>query len=218
VPRPPVLLIPGLMAGDWAMRPLSQRLHSRGYVTYCAGIGLNVGCTSEMVDRLEQRLETIARQHESQVALVGHSRGGTLAKLLTLRRPELVAGLITLASPNVNPLAVSRMVDWQLRLLNRLRAAGLRRFLGADCLSGECADTVRQELERPFPSQVPYTMLYSRNDGVVDWQACCDPDAELVEMRGTHMQLAMRPVVLDRVADILDRISMRGEPQRREAV
>ena len=215
VNKPPVLLIPGLMAGDWAMRPLAQRLRSRGYPTYSARIGLNVGCTTQLVDRLEERLESIVNEHGEAAAVIGHSRGGTLAKLLTLRRPELVLNLMGLASPNVNPLAVSRMVLWQLRVLNHLHAAGLRGFLGTDCLTGECASSVREAFERPFPSDVPYTVFYSKSDGVVDWQACCDPAAEVIEVRGSHMQLAMNALVLQRVVAILDRIASQRPALRR---
>ena len=202
----PVLLIPGLMAGEFVMRPLAAGLRRRGYPVVHAGIGFNVGCTVELVDRLEARLESVTAEHGGPAVLVGHSRGGTLAKLLTLRRPDLVEGLVCLAAPNVNPLAVSRVVLWQLRVLNGLRAAGLRRFLGADCLRGACADSVAGELRRPFPADIPYLLLYSKADGVVDWQACCDPDADLVEVAGSHMQVATSPAVLARVAAMLDQI------------
>jgi len=216
--HPPVLLIPGLMAGDWAMRPLSKRLQKRGYATERAHIGLNIGCTTSALDKLERRLDQVAESHGSTVAVVGHSRGGTLAKLLTLRRPELVAALIALASPNVNPLGVSRSVLRQLHVLNRLHAIGFSSLLGADCLSGECAEMVGAALLRQFPSGVPYALFYSKDDGVVDWQACCDPAANLVEVRGSHMQLAMRRSIIDSVVQLLDRISPVAPPVATQAL
>jgi triacylglycerol lipase len=208
--RMPVLLIPGLMAGDWAMRPLRQHLRKQGFPTANAGIGLNIGCTTDLLTRLEARLDSVIREHGRRPAVVGHSRGGTLAKLLVMRRSRDVAGLVALAAPNADPLAVSRVVGLQLRMLNRLSAAGMRGLLGADCLTGECADSAWRELQRPFPSDLPYVLLYSKDDGVVDWQACCDPAAELVKLRGSHMQMAMSHDVRRIVAAALDRIESRS--------
>jgi triacylglycerol lipase len=202
--RVPVLLIPGFMAGDWTMARLAHLLEQRGHPTARARIGNNIGCTTDLVRRLEERLDEFSEQQHQRVAIVGWSRGGTLGKLLTLRRPGLVAGLITLASPNVNPLAVSRMVNAQINVLVRLHAAGARRFLSADCISGQCADDVRQMLLTEFPTGLPYVSFYSRTDAVVDWRACRDPDAsELVEVRATHLQMGANPKVLAMVAERL---------------
>lgn len=201
--RVPVLLIPGFMAGDWTMARMERTLQERGHRTMRARIGINVGCTMDLVERLEERLEEFAGRRARPVAIVGWSRGGTLAKLITLRRPELVAGLITLASPNVQPLAVSRFVNMHVRLLTRLNAAGARMLLGADCVSGECAQQVRTTLERPFPTGVPYTAYYSRKDGVVDWRACIDPNAECVEVNATHVHMGANPRVIALVAERL---------------
>ena len=198
--RVPVLLIPGYMAGDWTMARMERLLHLQGHPTMAARIGINVGCTMDLVDRLEERLETFAAQRERSVAIVGWSRGGMLAKLLTLRRPDLVAGLITLGSPNVQPLAVNRIVNMHLRFLTRLNAVGARMLLGSDCVDGACALRVRDALSEPYPATIPYTAFYSRSDGVVDWRACLDPDAECVEVRATHMQMGANPHVIALVA------------------
>ena len=198
--RVPVLVIPGYMAGDWTMARMERLLHLQGHPTMAARIGLNVGCTMDLVDRLEERLETFAEQRERTVAIVGWSRGGMLAKLLTMRRPDLAAGLVTLASPNVQPLAVSRIVNLHLRFLTRLNAVGARMVLGSDCVDGACALRVRDALAEPFPRGIPYTAFYSRGDGVVDWRACLDPAAECVEVHATHMQMGANPHVIAQVA------------------
>jgi triacylglycerol lipase len=207
----PVLVVPGLWANDWTMRPLAQMLRRRGHPVVPARIGLNIGCTSELVDRLEQRLEASLAHYGRRAAIVGWSRGGTLAKLVTIRRPDLVSALITLGSNNVNPMAVSRMVELQIRLLNRLNAAGVRQVLSSDCVNGECADTMRALLTSPYPSHIPYTSIYSKSDGVVDWRACCDPDAELVEVRASHFQLGVDPRVMRLVAERFDVLERPGQ-------
>lgn len=202
----PVLLIPGLMAGDWTMSLLATRLEQQGHPSIRARIGINIGCTRELVDRLEERLVAAARHHQSRVAIVGWSRGGCLAKIVTTRRPALVAGLTTLASPTVDPLDVSPQVERQIRVLSWLNAVGARGVLGADCLSGECAAAMTEELRRPFPAAVPFTAFYSKHDSVVHWRACCDPDAELVEVGGSHLGIGTDPAVISRVVDWIARL------------
>jgi triacylglycerol lipase len=206
----PVLLIPGLMAGDWTMSLLAHQLEQRGHATIRARIGINIGCTSQLVDRLEDRLAAAAERYGSRIAVVGWSRGGTLGKLVTLRRPELVAALVTLASPNVNPLAVSRKVERQIRMLSWLNAVGAHGVLGTDCLSGECAEAIGRELQKPFPVDVPYTAFYSKRDGVVDWRACCDPAAELIEVNDSHLGVGADPEVIRMVAERLARVVARA--------
>jgi len=203
----PVLLIPGLMAGDWTMAHLAAHLERQGHPTIRARIGFNVGCTRDMVDRLEARLDAAARSHGRPVAIVGWSRGGCLAKIVVMRRPEHVASLVTIASPSVDPLAVSPKVERQIRVLSWLNAAGVRSVLGADCLNGECAAAMDAELRGTFPTSVPFTAYYSKGDGVVDWRACCDPDAELVELSGSHLTIGTDPRVRDGIVERLRRVS-----------
>ena len=40
-----------------------------------------------------------------------------------------------------------------------------------------------------------YVAIYSRNDGIVDWRACLDPDAEHVEVRSSHCGMAVNTEV-----------------------
>lgn len=192
------------MAGDWTMSMLAERLERRGHPIVPARIGINVGCTTTMVERLEQRLIAAADRYGRRIAVVGWSRGGTLGKIAVLRRPECVAALITLASPNVDPLAVSRGVARQLRVLNWLHAAGARSVLSDDCLYGACAEVFSAELRKPFPADVPFTAFYSTRDGVVDWRACLDPDAELIESRTSHLGIGTDPRV---IATIVERLA-----------
>lgn len=191
------------------MSLLARELEELGHPIIRARIGVNVGCTVELVDRLEDRLLAASQRYGRRVAIVGWSRGGTLGKLVTLRRSEAVASLICLASPNVNPLAVSRKVERQIRLLSWLSAAGARGVLGADCLRGECAESVGRELAKPFPSGIPYTVFYSKRDDIVDWRACCDPAAELIEVSASHLGIGTHPTVIrtvtERLAAIVDR-------------
>jgi pimeloyl-ACP methyl ester carboxylesterase len=201
--RVPVLLVPGFLSGDFALAPMTEDLRHRGHWTSRSGIAPNIGCTRDLADALERRLEQAAERTGRRVAIVGWSRGGTLAKIATVRRPDLVAALITLGTPNTDPLAVNATLAAQLQVITRLSALGVPGLLGDDCLSGECAHEVRGWLEADIPADIPYTSVFSIDDGVIDWRACLDPGADPVEVHATHMSMGADPEVIEVVGDLL---------------
>jgi hypothetical protein len=67
---------------------------------------------------------------------------------------------------------------------------------------------VAERLEPTAPVPVPLTIIYSRRDGIVAWQACLDhtsPDSEHVEVSSTHIGMGIDPDVWTVVADRLAR-------------
>jgi pimeloyl-ACP methyl ester carboxylesterase len=160
-----------------------------------------------MVSRLIRRLDAVVASEGRPVALVGHSRGGMIVALAARRRPDLVAGVVVLAAPVTGSLSVAPHVRAQLELLFRLNRRGLRRVLGEECVTGDCADRVVLELESPFPSSVPYVSVYSRNDAILDWRGCLDPGAEQIEVPAGHTAMALDPDVQRIVVDRLTAIS-----------
>jgi pimeloyl-ACP methyl ester carboxylesterase len=201
----PVMLIPGFMAGDPTLRAMSSMLRGAGYRTYRAQIHVNAGCTREAADRLERRLESIAIRRGRKVSIVGHSLGGMLARGLAARRPDLVAGIVSMGSPIMAPGAVHGVLAWDAEMLTRLARAGFGGLMSDDCVGGECARTSFEEMQAPLDPEVGFTAIYSRRDGIVDWRACIDPAAEAVEVRTSHLGMAFDPAVFDVVRDALDR-------------
>jgi hypothetical protein len=51
--------------------------------------------------------------------------------------------------------------------------------------------------------RVPTTSIYSRSDGVVNWQACLRSDINAIEVRGSHIGLALNPEVYRILAHLL---------------
>src|SRR5688500_18604332 len=102
----PVMLVPGFLAGDGSLGLMAGWLKRAGYRPSKAGIGSNVNCAGVVLPRLEERLERLVKQQGKRAAIVGQSRGGTLAKVMAFRRPDLVSGVVALGSPQVDPLAV----------------------------------------------------------------------------------------------------------------
>ncbi len=200
----PVLLVPGFLAGDWSLRPTSRFLRLRGFRTYRSGIRINIGCTSAMVDRLERHICALAAE-VGPVALVGHSRGGTLARLVAARRPDLVPHVVTLGSPLTHQFAAAHHVLAVAESVARHNRRGSPSLLDAACLRGGCADRVGRALATPIPATTRHTSVYSRGDGIVAWRSCLAPGAALVRVRGSHNGLASSRPALEATALALTR-------------
>lgn len=208
----PVLLVPGFMAGDWSLVAMAQFLRAEGYRTYRSGITVNVGCTLEAAQRLERRVETIAARRGRKVTIVGHSLGGMLARGLAGRRPDLINGIVSMGSPIVAPAAVHNSLEFSTDLLTRLTAAGFGGLMSADCIGGACARESFDQSRVELAPGVGFTAIYSKRDGIVDWKACIDPAAKAVEVRTSHVGMAIDPIVMDHVLTAL-----RGQQADRRA-
>ncbi len=199
----PVVLVPGFLAGDGSLSMMAAGLRRAGRRTYRSAIHANIGCTAAAAEQLERRIEAIAARRGSRVQVVGHSLGGMLARGLAVRRPDLVSGIVTLGSPMLAPGAHHVSLSASLELLVRLSAAGWRGLMAEDCVTGRCARASFEENRAPLPDDVSFTAVWSRRDGVVDHRACVDPEARAVEVRATHLGMAVDPRVLAVVVQAL---------------
>ena len=207
----PVLLIPGFLAGDGSLAALTEWLRAHEYGTRRAGIRSNVGCSEAACRRLETRLEAFAERTGEPVTIIGQSRGGVFARALAARRPELVAGIVTLGAPTVSQLRVHPLVLAQVGLVAALGSGRVPGCFSLNCLRGACCEPFRAALEGPFPREVPWTAIYSRSDGIVDWRACVDPQAsECVEVPASHCGMALNARVYREVARVLAALAEPG--------
>jgi pimeloyl-ACP methyl ester carboxylesterase len=186
-----VVLVPGFGGMDRDLSVLRHWLERRGYRPTGAGLGRNLGCTAELVERLERRIEEHAGATGGPVVVLGHSRGGMLGRLVAVGRPDLVHGLVMLGSPVLDPLDVRGVATAVCRLLPRLSALGVRGLLDRDCLTGPCGDSTAAGLAAPLP--VPALAFFSRDDGVVGWRSCRDPAADWVEVGSSHAGYGVDP-------------------------
>ena len=218
----PVLLVPGFLAGDRSLTPMAHWLKRAGYRPSRAGIVSNVNCAGVLLPRLEQRLERLVALQGQPAAIIGQSRGGTLAKVLAHRRPELVSGVITLGSPQVDPLAVHPVVRLQVEAVSRLGSLGAPGLFKRSCLDGDCCASFWEDLAGPLAAGVRLVSVYSKSDGVVDWRSCLDPHATaLVEIGASHCGMAVSRAAWRAVADALESFRLanaRRRPQRRAQV
>ncbi|HEX6344267.1 alpha/beta fold hydrolase [Umezawaea sp.] len=188
-----VLLVPGFGAHDRSLALTSAWLTARGYRPAGARLGFTVGCTTDLVDRVERALERHVAATGGPVVLLGQSRGGMVARLAAVRRPDLVRGLVMLGSPVVEPLDAQRDVVAIARLLTRLSALGIPGLMDGDCLAGDCFSENFAALGAPL--RVPALSVYSRSDGIVPWRCSQDPHADCVEVRSTHTGMGFDPDV-----------------------
>jgi hypothetical protein len=159
-----------------------------------AGVTFNVMYSEVMLRPLIEALDRLQHRTGARVSLVGHSRGGVLAKVLSHRNPELVEQVITLGSPLNDPFDVHPLT------MAGVRAAHLYNVFRY----GHPASVEMRFLrDLAAPPRVPTTSIYSRSDGVVNWKACLRRDINAIEVKGSHVGLALNPEVYRILAHLL---------------
>ena len=195
----PVLVLPGMIAGDVTTLPLRLFLQQLGYEAYPWELGLNVGPRQRLVEGLVKRVRELHEMHGRRLSLVGWSLGGVLSCALAARMPKRIRQVITLGSPHrVEPHSskVGPLFEW---------------------LSGY--NVTHPHLARIFtkPMQQPLTSILSRSDGVLNWRtSLVDPGPlrENIEVNASHFGLGVNPTVLWAIADRLAQAEGQWAPFR----
>jgi pimeloyl-ACP methyl ester carboxylesterase len=185
----PVLVLPGLLAGDFSTAPLRRFLRDLSYDARGWKLGINRGPDERVSLSMRERLAHLAKRHGRKVSLVGWSLGGIYARELARAHPELVRSVITLATPfrDISATHAARLVP--------IRPGGRPLHEARD---------LRTFLAQPVP--VPTTSIYSRSDGIVHWQSCLEqpgPERENIEVDCSHIGMGFHPQTLAIVADRL---------------
>jgi pimeloyl-ACP methyl ester carboxylesterase len=189
----PVMLLPGFMASEGSMKPLATYLKKLGYEVFHWDLGRNLGpkAIGPNGERLIARLDDIYAKTGKKVSLVGWSLGGTLARQLSRRRPDLVRQVISLGSP----------ITGSPKSTNAWRAYQM--------MTGQKVDDPQvqeQMVESHHVPPVPSTAIFSKHDGIVAWQNSREPKAaqtDNIEVRGSHCGLGVNPAVMWAIADRL---------------
>jgi len=199
----PVLVLPGLVNSDrsnFAMRAFLRRV---GYRPYAWRLGRNLGvrAVGRDAERLIARIEAIHAETGAKVTLVGISLGGIMARLAARRRPDLVAGVVTISAPFAGPATATnvwRAFEWLTgeRIADPAVLARLR--------------------EAAEPLAVPATAIWSRSDGLVNGLICREGDGrcDAIEVRSSHIFVQLNPRVLRALAQALAGQRGSGSPAR----
>jgi pimeloyl-ACP methyl ester carboxylesterase len=186
----PVLVLPGLMAGDRSTWMLRRLLRSLGYRAHGWRLGRNIGPTAKAVFGMVDRLDELHTRYDAPVSLIGWSLGGIFARALARRHPSSVRQVITLGSPfRIAHERESRATPTLNRYAHlHVERPGLPLEAEAD------------------PMPVPATSVYSRYDGMVAWQTCLETpssQAENIAVRSSHFGYGHHPAVVWAIADRL---------------
>jgi len=191
-----VLLVPGFLSGDWSLRVLSAWLKRIGYRPFGSGIQFNIHHSEHLVANLRERLAEVREEAGERVTVVGHSRGGVLAKVLSSREPDSVEQVIGLGSPFANQFDIAPLTNVAVGVV---RTANELRF-GRD-FSTE-GRFMHELLEPPV---VPTTSIYTRSDDVVNFRSCLRPDIPAISVWGSHNGLVVNPEVYRLLGRLLAR-------------
>ncbi len=181
----PVLLIPGFTNSDNATFFARDYLRRLGYDVYSWGLGANYGLRAETFEKLQQRLRNIHESTGQKVSLAGWSLGGFYVRALANSQAQMVRSIVTVGTTFCmpTPRAVNRVITRLYSYLNPYQQTDAF-FLSSD-------------LWETTPS-VPSTSIYSKGDGINDWQYCLEkpaPRTENIRVFGSHSGLAVNAMV-----------------------
>ena len=199
----PVLLVPGFLAGDSYLVAMRDWLERIGYAPSLSGILMNVDCSDRALRRLDARLAEVHAEAGRPVTLIGHSRGGHFAKALAHWRPERTAGVISIGAGLDTPFDISVPTKAAVAAVRAAHQRMDRRRAERGCMTAACGCAFAGHYGGAFPEHVPLTSIFSREDGVVWWEACVVPYARNVEVTGSHIGLAFNRKVYAVVAHAL---------------
>ena len=206
--HPPVIVIPGIGADDYSTLALRLFLKKKGYHAEGWGLGLNVpkpvskdriadlskrwdfniedaqngeADVPALIEKVAERIEKRSRELKGPVVLIGWSFGGYIAREVTREIPHAVSAVITMGSPVIGGPRYSVVAP----------IFGRRGF-DFDLVEKSIAERFNKPIKRPV------TVIYSKNDGVVNWQASIDhwsPDVVHHEVNARHIGLGFNSEV-----------------------
>ncbi|MFT5691600.1 MAG: pimeloyl-ACP methyl ester carboxylesterase [Oceanicoccus sp.] len=200
----PILVMPGLGAGDSSTGLLRGFLSSLGHKTHPWNLGTNRGPTApNLPAKLATRLDQIfTNAGDRKVSLVGWSMGGVYARLLAHLYPEKVRQVITLGSPfggssrSQSNSALPPKIDTP----HQMSTKEMRSLIG-----------------EPLPG-IPGSAIFSKTDAIVHWRHATQVRsdiAENIEVFAAHIGLGFSPAVLYAIADRLAQREDRWQPFQR---
>ena len=152
-----MLVIPGFGAADTSTYFLRKFLTNTGLQVYGWKLGKNDGNIGRVIQPLTTKITEISNAYSEPVILIGWSLGGIIARELSRISPKEVRGICCLGSPIIGGPSYTVY-------------APLLRYLKRDL--SKISQIVHKR--ESVPIRVPSHVIYSKNDGIVHWEACID--------------------------------------------
>lgn len=181
-----VLVIPGFLTDDHSTKNLRKFLTDIGHKTYPWELGINTGPQKAM-EKLTEKVEEIFKQDKQKIDIVGWSLGGLMGYYLATKKEKEINSLITMGSPfSGDP------DDTNLALLFEM----ISKFHDKEEIAKWLDDKPK----------VPVSSIYSKNDGLVNWEACLLNGLsvyENIEVESGHLSMPVDPKIMFILADRL---------------
>lgn len=185
----PVMVLPGFLGDDGYNAAMRRFLGGLNYTVHGWGLGRNLGPRGGVIEGLEERIRELYERHSGPVSLVGHSLGGIFARELAREFPDMVRQVISLGSPFGR---------------GRMTASVPARLFTA--LNPTEDLPIDQDVIHEAPP-VPTTAIYSKGDGIVNWQTTLQHDghhrSQNIQVRGSHCGMTLNPAIWFLVAERL---------------
>jgi pimeloyl-ACP methyl ester carboxylesterase len=202
-----VLVLPGLFGNDLYLEPMHRWLKRIGYAPVRSSLLVNAGCPQRLCEEIEGHLKIRRGSTSAPVAIIGHSRGGILARALAARLQGDASHLIHLGSPAA---AVTRAMDYRAATVGApagqaVYRAGLRarQLLDPDCEAPECGCAFLGDVRQPLHARTRVASIFSSEDPIVPRAAARSPDGRNVEITGSHSGLAYNVAAYEVIAQEL---------------
>jgi triacylglycerol lipase len=196
-----VVLVPGFLGTDLYLMQFRNWLRRIGYDPYYSGIHLNADCPNLLIRRhVNESIEQACKSSRRKVHLIGHSLGGAIALAAASQMPNCVASVITLGSP-IRGVAGHASILRAADLVRKQILEKHGRSVLPACYTSRCTCEFLESLKGRLPNSVRQTAIYTKNDGILDWNVCRTGDPEIdVEISATHIGMVFSPLVYSAVA------------------
>lgn len=204
-----VVVIPGLFGNDLYLNPLRFWLRNVGYAPVSSSLWMNAGCMRRLQKEVLAQIARRINGGTNPIALIGHSRGGILARAIAGELRDRVSHLITLGSPTgaykraVETRQIYNSSQGELRSMVVRASAFALRVLDPDCRFPSCECEFLENVARPLDRSTAFLSIYSRDDEIVPVDALAASEGERREVRGAHSSLVYNPAVYRLVGDFL---------------
>ena len=149
-----------------------------------APTGLNLDCGEATVARLVDLVSGVGEP----VTLIGHSRGGQLARVVAARYPDMVERMITVGTPWTIGPPDRRGVAVGTAVVRGLRRLGVPVMGSIDCATGACCTDYRRDLTAPLA--VRWVAVWSSRDRIAGEDGRPPDEADVVlDVDASHLGL-----------------------------
>ncbi len=143
------------------------------------------------IELLAATVKSISIKHNNQaVSLIGWSLGGVLSREVARLHPELISEIITMGTPLAGGPKYTVLAKKYAK----------SREMNLDAYEAEIDAINKQGIQQPV------TVIYSKSDGIVGWQASIDrynPQARNIEVRCSHLGMGVNLKVWKIIAKTL---------------